>query len=178
MLQVLVAVIPGEPIEVMAGVLYGTWGGLVICLTGVLLGSVLIYYFVKSIGRNPLKNEAHVRYRILNDPKRVEVLLFLLFLVPGTPKDILLYFAPFLPVKASRFFLLATLARIPSVVTSTFAGAHLAKGDFKVTVAVFLCAGAAGLLGILYNEKLLTLLEKRRAKISARLHHEQSEKDQ
>ena len=53
MLQVVVAVIPGEPIEVLAGVLYGTMGGLLVCLTGALMGSVIIYYGVKWLGADP-----------------------------------------------------------------------------------------------------------------------------
>ena len=166
-LQILVAVIPGEPIEIMAGVLYGTLGGTIICLFGALLGSVLIYYFVKGIGNNPLKNEKHHKYRVLTDLQKAEVLLFLLFLLPGTPKDILLYFAPFLPVRPKNFFVLSTLARIPSVASSTFAGANLAQGDLGVTLAVFLVTGAAGLLGILYHQKLLDALGRHKAKRTA-----------
>lgn len=173
-LQVVVAVIPGEPIEIMAGVLYGTLGGMLVCLLGVFLGSVLIYYFVKGIGINPLESEKHRKYAFLSDPRKAEMLMFVLFLVPGTPKDILLYFAPFLPIRPRNFFLLSTLARIPSVVSSTFAGANLAQGDFAVTALVFVIAGAAGALGILYNQKLLDWMDRRRARAEAA--HEPHEK--
>ena len=92
----------------------------------------------------------------------MEVLVFLLFLVPGTPKDILLYLAPFLPIPPRQFFLLSTLARIPSVVSSTFAGATLARGQFGLMLAVFVVTGAAGLLGILCHDKLIKLLSEKK----------------
>lgn len=174
--QVVVAVIPGEPVEIMAGVLYGTIGGTVICLTGILLGSAIIYYFVKGIGKNPLQSEKHHKYRVLTDPKRAQMLLLLLFLVPGTPKDILIYFAPFLPVRPASFFAISTLARLPSVVSSTFAGANLAQGDFGVTLAVFVIAGAAGILGILYNQKLLDALERHKEKVAAKVQKKHDDK--
>lgn len=171
MLQILVAVIPGEPVEIMAGALYGTLGGLVICLVGVLAGSVLIYYFMHFLGANPLEGERFHKYRFLQEPHRVEVLVFLLFLVPGTPKDILLYLAPFLPMPPRRFFLLSTLARIPSVVSSTFAGATLARGQFGLMIAVFLITGAAGLAGIMCHDKIIQLLSRKKQQVQQ--HREQ-----
>ncbi|MEG0804353.1 MAG: VTT domain-containing protein [Pygmaiobacter sp.] len=174
-LQVLVAVIPGEPVEIMAGVLYGTLGGLLLCLGGVLIGSVLIYYFVKLLGANPLEGEKYKKYHFLQEPRRVELLIFLLFLIPGTPKDILLYFAPFLPLRPEQFFLFSILARIPSIISSTFAGANLARGEFGMMAMVFLVTSLAGLLGLLYNEKLLAFCSARnRARRARRAHrHEQ-----
>ena len=48
-LQVVIAFIPGEPVELAAGLLYGTWGGLLICLTGILLGSSMIFAVVRRL---------------------------------------------------------------------------------------------------------------------------------
>lgn len=52
-LQVVVAVLPGEPVELMAGLLYGTWGGLTLCLLGVGLSSAAVYYCVRAAGAEP-----------------------------------------------------------------------------------------------------------------------------
>lgn len=174
MLQVLVAVIPGEPVEIMAGALYGTLGGMIICLVGVLIGSVLIYCFMHFLGANPLEGEKFQKYRFLQEPRRVETLVFLLFLVPGTPKDILLYLAPFLPMRPKRFFMLSTLARIPSVVSSTFAGATLARGQFGLMIAVFLVTGAAGLVGILCHDRLIKMLSEKKQQVQ---HHREQKKE-
>ena len=121
LLQVFVAIIPGEPFELLAGVFCGTFGGLLLCLAGVLVGTVAIYYLVRWLGRSFIERmfekEKVRNFKLLNNPRNLELLLFLLFFIPGTPKDLLTYMAPLTPVKPLHFFLIATLARIPSVFT-------------------------------------------------------------
>lgn len=153
-LQVLVVVIPGEPFEIMAGVLYGTFGGLLLSLAGVLCGSVIIYFTMKMLGVHAIDPEKLHKYRFLRDEKRIHIMLFLLFFIPGTPKDILTYMGPFLPIPTSHFFAVSLLARIPSIITSTFAGANIARENWIATVLVFAVTGAVGILCILYNQAI------------------------
>ena len=153
-LQVLVVIIPGEPFEIMAGVLYGTLGGLAVSLAGVLCGSVIIYFAMKMLGVRAIDPEKLRKYRFLRDEKRIHIMLFLLFFIPGTPKDVLTYMGPFLPIPTSHFFAVSLLARIPSIITSTFAGANIAKENWLATVLIFAVTGAVGILGILYNQTI------------------------
>lgn len=111
-LQVVVAIIPGEPIELMAGALYGTWGGLFVCELRLLLGSIAVYGFVKLAGAKSVPEETLSKYKFLRDEAHVEFALFMLYFIPGTLKDMLLYIGPFMPVSAKRFFILATIARV------------------------------------------------------------------
>ena len=60
-----------------------------------------------------------------------------LFLIPGTPKDLLVYVAVLLPIKPIRFILISTFARFPSVITSTLAGDRLAVGDWKMSIMLY-----------------------------------------
>ena len=154
LLQVFVAIIPGEPFELLAGVFCGTFGGLLLCLAGVLVGTVAIYYLVRWLGRSFIERmfekEKVRNFKLLNNPRNLELLLFLLFFVPGTPKDLLTYMAPLTPVKPLHFFLIATLARIPSVFTSTYAGAHLEQGDFMGAVVMYAVAAAMGIGGLIF----------------------------
>ena len=159
-LQVIVAVLPGEPVEVMAGVLYGTWGGLLVAMAGLGCGSALVYCVVKSFGAQSVDAALLHRYRFLRDDAHVHFFLFLLFFVPGTPKDMLLYIGPFLPVRAHTFFFIVLLARIPSVITSTYAGANFIEGRWQVSVLVFVVTGAVALLCIWQHENLISLLKK------------------
>lgn len=165
-LQVVLAVLPGEPIEVMAGVLYGTWGGLAVCLLGLLIGTAVIFFTVRRLGRSFVERlfskEKLQRLSFLQDTKKLELITFILFFIPGTPKDMLTYVAGLTPIRTRDFFLIATLARIPSVITSTYAGGALIRGEFWKMLAVFLITGAAGCLGILYNNRLLDRLGRRR----------------
>lgn len=163
-LQVVVAVLPGEPVELMAGILYGTWGGLAMCLVGTALGSAAIYYFIKLFGANSVDPALLYKYRFLRDEAHVHFFLFLLFFIPGTPKDMLIYMGPFLPVRARNFFLISTFARIPSMITSTFAGANVAVGNWGVTLAVYLITGAAALICIWQQERILEGMARMRKK--------------
>lgn len=170
MLQVVVAVLPGEPVELMAGLLYGTWGGLALCLTGILLSSAAVYYCVRAAGAKSIDAAALARYHFLRDEAHVKLFLFLLFFIPGTPKDMLIYLGPFLPVRPRAFFLLSTLARIPSVLTSTFAGSQFAEGSWDVSLAVFAATGVVAGLCVLFQERILAGIAAIREKISVETH--------
>ncbi|MEG2770511.1 MAG: VTT domain-containing protein, partial [Oscillospiraceae bacterium] len=171
LLQIIVAVIPGEPIELMAGALYGTVWGLIVCLFGVFVGSVIIYYVVKLLGAKSVDPQVLHKYRFLKDKRHIETILFLLFFIPGTPKDMLCYLGPFLPVKPMAFFLISTFARIPSIMTSTYGGANLANGRLLNAVVMFLITGAVALVGILTQDKLINWFNQRRKNFKERHSH-------
>lgn len=165
MLQVIVALIPGEPFEIVGGILFGAFGGLVISLIGVLLGTIIVFYLVKFVGQ-PLvsslfDNKKISKLKILNDEKKLETLVFILFLIPGTPKDILTYIVPLTKIKPLKYFFYSTIARIPSVISSTFVGANIGKGNWISSVVVFILTALLGLFGILYNEKVINNVKKK-----------------
>lgn len=167
-LQVVVAFLPGEPIELAAGLLYGTWGGLALCLAGVLAGTVGVYYTAKFLGARAVAGEKLAKYRFLRDGAHVQFALFLLFFIPGTPKDWLVYLGPFLPVPARSFFLISTLARIPSVLSSTFAAASFAAGSWQVAAVVYGLTGLAAGLCVWKEEAILHWLGQLKARRAER----------
>ena len=95
------------------------------------------------------------QYRFLQDEARLEGVVFLLYFIPGTPKDILVYVCGLSSLPLGRFLFLSTLARIPSVVTSTWAGASFASNNLWLTVGIFLCTGLLGLGGIWFQRRYL-----------------------
>lgn len=167
-LQVIIAFIPGEPVEILAGVLYGAWGGLFLCLLGVVLASSAIFFTVRRFGYPlvlRLFGKEKIRdFKFLNNTERVEIVTFILFLIPGTPKDMLTYLAGVSGIKPSRFLLLSSFARIPSIVTSTIMGATMSRGNWEMTIFIFLLTAGTGLLGILYKDKIISRLHRQRKK--------------
>ena len=126
MLQVIVALIPGEPFELGAGFVFGWLEGTVLCLIGTAAASALIYAAVRKWGVK-LAEVFFPRERIdhflsLLSEKKKEILLFILFLIPGTPKDLMVYIAGLTEIPLPRFLWITTLARIPSVVSSAVTG--------------------------------------------------------
>ena len=163
-LQIIIAVIPGEPIELIAGALYGTVGGAIISLIGVFFGTVLIYYFVLIFAHKKFDEKKLYKYKFLKDKKRVHVFLFIVYFIPGTPKDAINYIGPFLPVKPINFFLISTFARIPSIISSTYAGAHIVQGRMTHAIIVFAIATVIAIIGFLCYGKIINLFNKIRTK--------------
>lgn len=158
-LQVIIALIPGEPIEIVGGVLFGAFGGMFLCLLGLLIGTIAVFYLVKAVGK-PLvfafiPEEKFEHFKILNNMKKLEALIFILFLIPGTPKDTLTYIVPLTKIKPLKFFALSTVARIPSVIGSTIIGKNIGSGNWFWAIIIFVITAAIGLVGIFFNDNLM-----------------------
>ena len=142
--QVFLFILPGEPIEILAGMCYGGWGGLLFITISVAIITTGIFFLVRKLGRKfvyDFCDEEKVKKiensKIFKNPKKVEWILIILFMVPGTPKDLLVYISGLLPIKPLHLILISTFARLPSVVSSTFAGNTLMKGDWKSSLVIY-----------------------------------------
>lgn len=150
--QVIFAFIPGEMVEIAAGVLFGPWWGTLFCLVAETLGSVIVILLVRKFGRGLVESlyprEKIDSLPILNDRKKRNAFIFLLFAIPGTPKDFLTYIIGLTKISIPTYVLLTFFARIPSVITSTFAGSSI--GDGKIIQAVIIFAVTAVISGVGY----------------------------
>ena len=143
--QIFLFILPGEPIEILAGMCYGwIWGTIFIMVSSAIIAS-LIFMLVRKIGKQfvyDFSDEEKIKKiensKLFKNPKKIETVLFILFLIPGTPKDLLTYLSGLLPIKMSRFIVLSTIARIPSIVTSTIAGANIAVGDWRKAIILYI----------------------------------------
>ena len=140
-LQVVVAFIPGEPFELGAGFVFGWIPGSVICLVGSTLASALVFLMVRKWGMKLVElffpREKIMSYSFLNNSRKLNMLTFVLFLVPGTPKDLLTYLAGLTPMKMRTFLLLTMVARIPSVITSTISGSLTQEGNYRTALITY-----------------------------------------
>lgn len=157
--QVIIAIIPGEPVEIMAGALYGGFGGMILCLTGSALASAAVFSIMRRLGPrilNRIFRKKHLEeYAFMRDSRKLEVVTLLLFLTPATPKDMLTYVAGTTPMPLSRFIIITTFARIPSVVSSTYIGDSVLSGDWYVAAFIMLGMMALGVAGIFLREPIM-----------------------
>ena len=137
--QILLIILPGEPIELLYGMCYGGLLGTIYLTITVFINTVIVYFLVKKFGRRILvfffdeeKIEKVEQSKLYNDPGKATNLMTILFFIPGTPKDLLLYIGPLLPIKWWVFILISTFVRLPSVVTSTVAGAGITNNNFAM----------------------------------------------
>ncbi len=157
-LQVIFAFIPGEFIEIAAGYIYGPFLGTVLCLVGVLPATCLIFGLTKLLGRKftkiTLDEKDLKKFSFLNDEKKLTTTFFLLYFFPGTPKDVITYFAGITKIKFLPFLLISVFCRIPSILTSTLAGGALGENKFILTLVIFGVTGVTVFLGWVMFKKI------------------------
>lgn len=154
MLQVIIAFIPAEPLEIAAGYAFGAFWGTLLDWLGLVLGSVIVFLFVRKVGVKAVEvffpREKIDSIKYLNNEKALNVTAFLLFLIPGTPKDLLTYLAGLTKIRLLPWVLLTSIARLPSVLTSTIGGNALGTERYGFAILVFaltaLFSGAGMLL--------------------------------
>ena len=151
-LQVFIALIPGELVESAAGFILGPWLGTLVCYLGIALASALIFTLTRRYGVKLVEvfisREKINELRFLSTEQKRNALIFLLFFIPGTPKDLLTYFVGLTDIKLGTFLLLSMVARIPSVLTSTFGGHLLGEARYLGAVILYGVTGLLSLLGM------------------------------
>lgn len=152
-LQVFIALIPGELVESVAGFAFAPLWGTVLCYVGIALASTVVFLLTRRFGVKLVEvfisREKINQLRFLNTEKKRNRLLFLLFFIPGTPKDLLTYFVGLTDIRLGEFLLISLIARFPSVISSTFGGHLLGEGDYVGAVILYAITGAVSLLGMI-----------------------------
>ena len=162
--QVVIALVPGEPLEIGAGYAFGAVEGTILCLIGIGLGGVLVFFLVKHLGIRFVElffsMDKIKSLKILKKSKKRDTLMFLVFFLPGTPKDLLTYFAGLTDIKVSYFIFLTTLARIPSVVSSTVGGSALGVKSYIMAIIVFAVTLIISAIGWILYKIIITEKKK------------------
>ena len=141
--KAIVIFLPGEPIELLAGMCYGPFWGLIILYIGYTISSVLIALAVKKFGTNlvadivPKDKIEKVKNLIDNNPKKTEITLFVLYFLPAMPKDFLTYIGNLLPIPITKFLCVSLFARFPALISSTIVGSKILSGDIFTIVIVY-----------------------------------------
>ncbi len=163
MFQVILAVIPGEPFEIAAGYAFGSIEGTVLSMAAIYVASIIIFLVVKRYGRPVIElffePEQIDSVKLFNRPKQLNLLMFLLMFIPGTPKDILTYLAGLTPMKLGTWMKIL-LARFFSVVTSTVSGGLLGSKKYGFAAIVFGIGAVAGVIGYIFYHYVNKKAEK------------------
>ena len=156
--QLIIALSPGEPLEMGAGYAFGAVEGTILCIIGCVIGSALVFLFVRRFGVKLVEvffpREKIRSLRFLQDSRRLDLLTFIVFFIPGTPKDLLSYFIGLTDMKLGTWLFITAVARIPSIVTSTVTGDALGLKDYQFALIAFGVTLALSLAGILVYRRL------------------------
>lgn len=156
--QVLVAFVPGEPIELAAGYIFGFWEGSLLTMAGFLIGSWMIFSLVKRFGVRLVEvffSKSQIEeVSFLKNPKKTKVLAFILMTIPGTPKDFLSYFAGLTQMTLKEWLVIVTVSRTLSLITSTASGAAAGRENYLFSVIMFALTAMLSAVGILYYRRI------------------------
>lgn len=153
--QIFLVIIPGEPLEILAGMCYGAVGGTIFALFSVAMSTAVIFGLVRKFGKKFVyqsfeqkKIDRIEKSKIFQNPKKIELILAICFAITGAPKDILVYIGGLLPIKPIRFIMISTFCRLPSIVSSTIVGEYFSEGNWKVSLMVYVLTFALTILGL------------------------------
>lgn len=163
-LQVVVAAIPGEVVQVAGGYIFGTFLGTLYLIIGVILGSSVAFYASRLLGYPVVKGfvpaDKLEKFNFLLAGPKSDAALFVLFLIPGLPKDVLTYIAGLAPVKPLRFLLITTTARLPALFVSSYIGANLQEKNYPTVIILSVVAILLFFAGVVLKDRIIFKIQK------------------
>ncbi len=162
-LQVVIAPIPGGAIEFMGGVLFGVKAGLVYSMIGLILGSWLAFtlarIFEKVAVEKFVSETTRKKFDYLVEHEGV-ILSFILFLLPGFPKDAFCYILGLTPMHLGIFLIISTIGRIPGTLMATLQGAKAFEHQYYTFGLLLAASGLIILAFYIYHEEIHNLVKR------------------
>ena len=163
-LQIVICIIPGQWLQFAAGYMYGFWLGYLYSLIGAFLGSVITYYVAKILGHDAMHlifGEEKIKKMLVTlNSKKAVVLVFLIFLIPGVPKDLCNYVAGLSEMKLKPFLIVSLIGRSPGMMGSLLIGRQIHTGGYISAAIIDAVAVVLCILGIVFRKKLTVFLDK------------------
>lgn len=163
-LQIVVAPIPGEIVQIAGGYIYGSALGSFYTTIGLILGSAIAFYFTRFIGRDLVSRLLHKQnmkwMSFMQDERKFTAFLFIFFLIPGLPKDMLVFVAALTSISSLRFFTILLIGRLPWIIASAALGSNLHMQQYTIAIIISVIAVVGFIFGYIYKDKLMNLFSK------------------
>ena len=144
--------------------MYGFWLGYLFSLAGAFLGTIITYYVAKILGHDAMHlifGEEKIQKMLVNlNSKKAVVLVFLIFLIPGVPKDLCNYVAGLSEMKLKPFLVVSLIGRSPGMMGSLLIGRQIYSGGYVSAAVIAAIAIVLCILGVVFRKKLTILLDK------------------
>ena len=163
-LQIMISVLPGQVFQFAAGYLFGFLPGLFYTLVGALIGTVIVFYLARLLGTDAvhlmLGKERTERYVSLLNSKKAYIITFLLYLIPGFPKDTLCYIAGVSEIKVQPFLFLSIAGRMPAMAASIVFGSMYMKHDYIGMAVVAAAVAVIFIFCMIRRKYLMDLIDR------------------
>ncbi|MDR0424963.1 MAG: VTT domain-containing protein [Clostridiales Family XIII bacterium] len=168
--QVVVSIIPGQAIQIAAGYSYIFWLACIITFVGIGIGTFITFYIAKLLGSDAMHlifgEEKFKKYVETLNSKRAFIAIFIIFLIPGIPKDIFTYAAGLSEMKALNFTLLTMCARAPALMASILFGGMIRSGSYVGMIIMAASMLILCVLGLIYHSRITDWVDKAYNKLS------------
>lgn len=164
-LQVIIAPIPGEVTGPVGGALFGTLWGVIYSTIGLTFGTLFCFWVGRRWGEplvRPWLSEHNWNRMSFILEAEGAIICFILYLIPGFPKDIISYLFGMSPMPFWLFAVVSTVGRLPGTVISSYFGAHVAEQQYIYAVVFMAIVLAACLPFYYYRERLVRCFHKPR----------------
>lgn len=169
-MQIVVAFIPGEVVQMAAGMMYGPWLGAAVILLGCIISSAFVFVVVHRLGAPFVQDMVPTKYldkfRAFEESGKLSIVVFILFLIPAMPKDTFTYLVPLTNMRMRDFLVLSNVGRIPGIVISTYAANGLVDGNITQSLIIFAVVAVIAIVAIVFRDKIMNLF-----------HHDKGEDD-
>ena len=164
-LQIVVAFIPGEVVQMAAGMMYGPWLGGLVILVGCVVSAAFIFVVVHRLGAPFVQDMVPTKYldkfRAFEETGKLDIVVFILFLIPAMPKDVFTYLVPLTNMPMKKFLVLSNVARIPGILISTYAADGLVDGRLAQSLVIFGVVAVIALICVVFRDRIMGLLHRK-----------------
>lgn len=174
-LQVIICIIPGQPIQLAASYLFGVVKGYLLSIVGAVIGAFIAFYLARVLGRDALetifgKGKVDDYHRKLNSGRGLTAVL-LIYLIPGVPKDLVAYVAGISDMRVRPFLIVSTIGRSPGMIGSLLTGYFLSSRNYAAIAVLAVITAVILIICFVKRKQLVAMLddlERKDEKISAK----------
>ena len=160
-MQIVVAFIPGEVVQMAAGMMYGPWLGAAVILLGCIISSAFVFAVVHRLGAPFVRDMVPTKYldkfNAFEESGKLSIVVFILFLIPAMPKDTFTYLVPLTNMRMRDYLVLSNVGRIPGIVISTYAANGLVDGNITQSIIIFAVVAVIAIVAIVFRDKIMNL---------------------
>lgn len=163
-LQIVISVIPGQVFQLAAGYLYTFFPATLFSIIGAVIGTTITFYLASWLGSDFIHmlfgKESTADYVAKLNSKRAYSIVFLLYLIPGLPKDVISYAAGISEMKYKPFIIISTVGRLPGMMGSIVIGSMWHKEEYFGMLILGVLAVVSFITCIICRKKIQQFLDK------------------
>lgn len=161
--QIIVFFIPGELVQIAGGYIFGALGGYILSFIGILIGSIFSFLLARILGKKFVEKivfrEDKWMFKKIDEmrkhPEKFKKLVFIMYLIPGIPKDILGYICGVTEISLKDFVIISMIGRSPALFISCFFGNNISKDNTVMLVIIGIVCGAIFILSVMKGKKFI-----------------------